>query len=40
MKHINAKGEIFQQTSVRIRENVYLLAKGAIIPCLKQQSRA
>lgn len=32
MKHINAKGEIFQQTSVRIRENVYLLAKEASIP--------
>ncbi|WP_214019591.1 hypothetical protein [Methanoculleus sp.] len=32
MKHINAKGEVFQQTSVYIRENVYLLAKEASIP--------
>lgn len=27
MKHINAKGEVFQQTSIRIRENIYLPAK-------------
>jgi len=27
MKHINTKEEVFQQTSVRIRETVYLLAK-------------
>ncbi|WP_292489500.1 hypothetical protein [Methanoculleus sp. 10] len=32
MKRINAKGEVFQQTSVYIRENVYLLAKEASIP--------
>ncbi|MDK2889609.1 MAG: hypothetical protein PWR21_241 [Methanoculleus sp.] len=32
MKHINAKGEVFQQTSVRIRENVYLLAKKEELP--------
>lgn len=32
MKHINAKGEVFQQTSVRIHENVYLLAKEESIP--------
>jgi len=32
MKHINAKGEVFQQTSVRICENVYLLAKEGKIP--------
>jgi len=32
MKHINAKGEVFQQISVRIRENVYLLAKEESVP--------
>lgn len=32
MKRINAKGEVFQQTSIYIRENVYLLAKEASIP--------
>ena len=32
MRHIDAKGEVFQQTSVRIHENVYLLAKDEKIP--------
>lgn len=32
MKRINAKGEVFQQISIYIRENVYLLAKEASIP--------
>jgi hypothetical protein len=32
MKRINAKGEVFQQTSVYIRENVYLLAREERIP--------
>jgi len=32
MKRINAKGEVFQQTSIYIRENVYLLAREERIP--------
>ncbi|HNV38137.1 MAG: hypothetical protein BWX50_00941 [Euryarchaeota archaeon ADurb.Bin009] len=32
MKHINAKGKVFLQTSARIRENVCLLAKEERIP--------
>lgn len=32
MKRINTKGEVFQQTSIYIRENAYLLAKEASIP--------
>ena len=32
MKRINAKGEVFQQTSVHIRENVHLLAREECIP--------
>lgn len=32
MKRINAKGEVSQQTSVHIRENVYLLTREERIP--------
>jgi len=32
MRRINTKGEVFQQTSIYIRENAYLLAKEASIP--------
>jgi len=32
MKRINAKGEVFQQTSIYIRENIYLLAREEGIP--------
>ncbi|HOI59568.1 MULTISPECIES: hypothetical protein [unclassified Methanoculleus] len=39
MKHINAKGEVFQQTSVRIHENIYLLAKEASIPISEAAER-
>lgn len=32
MRYIDAQGREFHQTSIRIRENVYLLAKEASIP--------
>ncbi len=32
MKRINAKREVFWQTSIYIYENIYLLAKEASIP--------
>lgn len=39
MRHINAKGEVFQQTSARIRENVHLLAKKEGIAISKAAER-